>query len=315
MDSTPPHISVLPDEVLAYLAIKPAGSYIDCTAGAGGHGALILEQLGETGRLLALDQDPMAATRVRERFAEDARAIVVQANYGGLAEVLAQLGWSGADGVLIDAGCSSMQLDERERGFSFEGDGPLDMRMNPEAGESASEWLAHAEESEIATVLKEYGDVKPAKRIAKAIRERALRGALERTVDLADAVSEALPFVGGRPAEVRTVFQAIRIRVNDELTHLRQGIEAAADILQPGGRLAVISFHSGEDRVVKNVLRDASRPKRELAADGRVRSTTPPLLRLLTRQPVTPGEAELLQNPRAASAKLRAAERRTEATS
>jgi len=307
-----PHIPVLPDEVLAYLAVRADGRYVDCTAGAGGHSALLLERLGENGRLLLLDQDPSAVARVRERFAEDARARVTQANYRDLGDALARAGWSGADGVLIDAGCSSMQLDERERGFSFEGDGPLDMRMNPEAGETAAQWLARAEESEIAQVLKDYGDVKPAKRIAKAIRERAVRGKLARTGDLADAVSEALPFVGGRPAEVRTVFQAIRIYINDELGSLRRGLEAAAQALHPGGRLTVISFHSGEDRVVKNVLRDASRPKRELAADGRVRATTPPLLKLLTKQPVLPGEAELARNPRAASAKLRAAERLAE---
>jgi len=304
----PSHIPVLPEESLCLLAVKPGGHYVDCTAGAGGHSSLIAERLAG-GALLALDRDPLAVAMSSERLAAFAGARVVQANYADLEAVLEAESFGAPDGILIDAGCSSMQLDERGRGFSFEGDGPLDMRMNPAAGVPASAWLAGSAREEIEQALREYGDVKMAGRIAAAIKLRADRGALERTSDLTAAVKEALPFVKDMPSEVRTVFQAVRIAVNDELNGLRRGLEAAVRVLAPGGRLVAISFHSGEDRVVKNTLRDASREQRELAPDGRVRSVRPAVMRLLTRQPVEAGAEELSRNPRAASAKLRAAEK------
>ncbi|MBI1317780.1 MAG: 16S rRNA (cytosine(1402)-N(4))-methyltransferase RsmH [Candidatus Hydrogenedens sp.] len=304
----PPHIPVLPEEVLHYLAVRPGGRYVDCTAGAGGHAGLIAERM-DGGALLALDRDPSAVALAGERLKPFSGAKVVLANYVDLAAVLEAEAFGAPDGILIDAGCSSMQLDQRDRGFSFEGDGPLDMRMNPETGLSAAEWLAGTPREELEQALRDYGDVKPARRIAAAIHERAARGTLNRTQDLIAAVKEALPFVNDTPAEVRTVFQAVRIAVNDELRGLQQGVAAAAEALAPGGRLVVISFHSGEDRVVKNALRDASRPQRERSADGRDRAVRPATMRLLTRQPVLAGDDELRANPRAASAKLRAAEK------
>ena len=300
------HTSVMAEEALHWLAIRPDGIYVDATAGAGGHAALIAEQL-TAGRLVALDRDPLAVVMATERLASFPQATVLRAEYGGMAEALASLGISRVDGVLIDAGCSSMQLDTESRGFSFQADGPLDMRMDPKRGESALELLRRLSEGELETVLRDYGDVGPAGRIAGHLKKRVLAGTLQTTLDLVEAVSEALPFVSGTPNEVRTVFQAIRIAVNDELNGLRRGIESAIECLAEDGRLVVISFHSGEDRVVKQVMREASRKKRVLYPDGRVRSVEPKRLKVLTSGPILASEAELRDNSRSKSAKLRAA--------
>ncbi len=302
------HKSVMVDESLHWLAIRPEGIYVDGTAGAGGHSAHIAAQLTE-GRLIALDRDPSAVALATERLAEFPQAQVVLAEYGNMAETLASLGVSHVDGVLIDAGCSSMQIDTASRGFSFQVDGPLDMRMNPEVGESAAAMMVRLSESEIETILRDYGDVGPSGRIASQIKARAIAGTLNTTVDLSQAVAEALPFLTGVPNEVRTVFQAIRIAVNDELNGLHAGIDSAMDCLREGGRLVVISFHSGEDRVVKQVMRDASRKKRHLYPDGRVRSVDPARLKVLTPGPVEASAWECQENSRARSAKLRAAVR------
>ncbi len=302
------HTSVMADEALHWLTIRPEGIYVDCTAGAGGHAALIAEQL-TVGRLIALDRDPLAVAMATERLLPYPQAVVVQTEYADMAETLASLGVSHVDGVFIDAGCSSMQIDTASRGFSFQADGPLDMRMNPEAGESALELLQRLPEGEIEAFLRDYGDVGPAGRIASHLKKRILAGTLETTMDLTGAVAEALPFVSGVPSEVRTVFQAIRIAVNDELNGLRRGIESAIECLVGGGRLVVISFHSGEDRVVKQVMRDASRKKRLLHPDGRVRSVEPKRIKVLTSSPIAASEAECRENSRSKSAKLRAAVR------
>jgi 16S rRNA (cytosine1402-N4)-methyltransferase len=302
------HIPVMAEEVLEALAVQPGGTYVDCTAGAGGHSAMIAERLTE-GRLISLDRDPSAVALAAERLKPWPRAQVVQANYSELREVLEQLGIARVAGVLLDAGCSSMQLDQRERGFSFEGNGPLDMRMDPTSGTPAADLLRGMDEAELAGVLKEYGDVPQARRIARAIMERAKRGTLESTADLVAAVKEALPFVGGMPEEVRTVFQAVRIAVNEELTHLARGVRQALEVLAPGGRLAVLTFHSGEDRVVKQVLQEATREQRTFRPDGRVLAKVAPVAALVTKKPVLPGEAEIKRNPRSKSARLRVAER------
>lgn len=302
------HIPVMAEEVLEALAVQPGGTYVDCTAGAGGHSAMIAERLTE-GRLISLDRDPSAVALAAERLKPWPRAQVVQANYSELREVLEQLGIARVAGVLLDAGCSSMQLDQRERGFSFEGNGPLDMRMDPTSGTPAADLLRGMDEAELAGVLKEYGDVPQARRIARAIVERAKRGTLESTADLVAAVKEALPFVGGMPEEVRTVFQAVRIAVNEELTHLARGVRQALEVLAPGGRLAVLTFHSGEDRVVKQVLQEATREQRTFRPDGRVLAKVAPVAALVTKKPVLPGEAEIKRNPRSKSARLRVAER------
>jgi 16S rRNA (cytosine1402-N4)-methyltransferase len=302
------HVPVLAAEVLHWLNLKSDGIYVDCTAGAGGHAALIAERIPR-GRLVALDRDPTAADLARTRLAEYPGAEVVHANYARLGEVLSERGLDAVDGVLLDAGLSSMQIDTAERGFSFQEEGPLDMRMDTSQGPTAAEYLAMVDEAELARVLKEYGDVGPSRRIASAIVARRRRGQMQTTRDLAEAVGEALSFVRGTPEETRTVFQAVRMAVNDELLSLARGLEQAVAALRPGGRLVVIAFHSGEDRVVKNVLRDGARVRRELHPDGRVRAVHPPLLRILTPKPVTPTADEVRSNPRAHSARLRAAER------
>jgi 16S rRNA (cytosine1402-N4)-methyltransferase len=304
-----PHVPVMAGEALEWLRIRPDGTYVDGTAGAGGHAQLIAHKL-TTGRLIALDRDPAAVTLAGARLKEfEGVARVVRANYADLAAVLSDLGISALDGVLIDAGVSSMQIDDPGRGFSFQADGPLDMRMDTEAPLTALDYLHSAGEQMLAEDLKRYGDVRPARRVAQAICKRRAAGALKRTGDLAEAVREALPFVKGEPAEVRTVFQAVRMAVNAELAGLEAGLTQAAAALRPGGRLVVITFHSGEDRVVKNLLRDLSRPRRLLHADGRVRAVEPAHLRLLTPGPIVPDTAEIAANPRAKSARLRAAER------
>lgn len=303
------HIPVMADEALHWLSIRPDGVYVDGTAGAGGHSSLIAARLSG-GRLLALDRDPSAVVLAGERLREFSCATVHHANYADLAIVLASAGIDGVDGVLIDAGCSSMQIDTAGRGFSFQENGPLDMRMNPEAGESAAALLRRCSREEVESILRDYGDVGPAGRIATAIKEAAHGGRLETTHDLVAAVKAALPFLSEMPDEVRTVFQAIRIAVNDELSGLRQGVDAAINCLKPGGRLVVIAFHSGEDRIVKQVMRDASRKRHTLHPDGRVKATEAARLKVLTPGPVEAGAGECARNPRAKSARLRAGERR-----
>ncbi len=303
-----PHVPVMAEEALAWLRVRPGGFYVDCTAGAAGHSALIAARL-ESGRLLALDRDPAAAAMARERLSAWPAAEVVRANYGELKDVLARHGWGAVDGVLLDAGVSSMQIDLPERGFSFQQDGPLDMRMDTESPVTAASWLRETPEEALAAALREYGDIRPARRIARAVAERCRAGRMERTPDLAAAVSEALPFVRGVPEEVRTVFQAVRMAVNGELDWLRRGVEQALEALAPGGRLVVITFHSGEDRVVKGVFRAASRPAVDLDRHGRRTASRPARFWLPLAKPQTPSPEEARENPRSKSARLRVAER------
>jgi 16S rRNA (cytosine1402-N4)-methyltransferase len=302
------HVPVLSGPALEWLRIREDGVYVDCTAGAGGHAELIVRRLS-SGRVLALDRDIEAVRRCRERLASYPRALVFHANYNRLATVAAEQGVRRVDGVLIDAGLSSAQLDDATRGFSFQVEGPLDMRMDTSQGPTAADYLGGVSEDELARVLRAYGDIRPARRIAKSIVRRRESGAMRTTTDLRDAVRDALPFVAGEPEEIRTVFQAIRIAVNDEYQALESGLRQAIDLLAPEGRLVAIAFHSGEDRIVKNVIRDESRPRRELTPDGRLRSQSPGRLKVLTPKPITPDENEVAANPRAHSARLRAAER------
>jgi len=304
------HIPVMAEAALAWLAVRPDGVYIDCTAGAGGHSERIARQLNpDSGRLIALDRDPSAVALTQERLAPFACAGVLHRPYAELADVAREEGLPPLDGVLIDAGVSSMQLDTASRGFSFQADGPLDMRMDPERGEPASVWLATVDEDDLVHILRRYGDVRPAGRIAKAVKRRAGEQRLNSTRDLAEAVGEALNVKGRDPEETRMVFQAVRIAVNEELEQLTQAVEAAVELLAPGGRLVVLSFHSGEDRVVKDRLRAEGRPHRELHPDGRVKAVRQPRLKVLTPKPERPTADEIAQNARAASARLRAAER------
>ena len=316
------HVSVMADEVMEWLRVRPGGVYVDCTVGAGGHSVLIAAALAAgassdsfsgsrfTGsRLIGLDRDASSVRIAQERLASYSFASVLHCNYGELASVLKEIGILQVDGVLIDAGLSSMQIDTPERGFSFQTDAPLDMRMDNSSSETAITYLSRVTEDELARALRDYADVGPTRRIAKSILDRRAHGALNTTRDLVAAVEESLDFLPGMPEEVRTVFQAIRIAVNDEYHWLEAGLLGAIDVLAPEGRLVAISFHSGEDRIVKNVLRDASRAQRSLFPDGRVQAVRPPVLRVLTSKPVRPGDAEIRRNPRCQSARLRAAER------
>jgi 16S rRNA (cytosine1402-N4)-methyltransferase len=277
----------MPRESVEALAIRPDGTYVDATFGAGGHSSLILQSLGAAGRLVALDLDPGAA----ERAPDDSRFTLLHANFRDLAARLAPLGITAIDGILFDLGVSSMQLDEGERGFSFQVAAPLDMRLDPTQGESAAEWLATHDEREIADAIYEYGEERASRKIARSIV--ALRNAgtpVRDTVDLANVVARVVPRSGRIHPATRT-FQALRIAVNDELGALRAGLAAAIDLTASGGRIAVISFHSLEDRIVKHTFRDD------------------PHLQAVTRKPLVAGDEELARNPRARSAKLRVAER------
>lgn len=302
------HVPVMADAVLSWLAIDPDGTYVDCTAGAGGHSALIAGSL-QGGRLIALDRDSQAALISGKRLSVFQQCRVLCRNYGELANVLKELEVESVDGVLIDAGLSSMQLDTPVRGFSFQEEGPLDMRFDRESGLTAAQYLATVDEAELARVLREYGDIGPARRIASAIRSRVRAGKMRTTGDLAGAVAEALPFTTAQPDEVRTVFQSVRIAVNDELRWFEKGMREAMSALRPGGRLVVLTFHSGEDRLAKNVFREAGRRVRETNAEGRVVRIRPALVDVLTPKPVLPTESEIRANSRARSAKLRAVQK------
>ncbi len=302
------HSPVMLQQVVEAMAIRADGRYVDGTYGRGGHAAAILEQLGPDGRLWLLDRDPEAVAHARQRWGDDPRCNVVRDSFSRLDQVLPEN--LGVDGVLLDLGVSSPQLDTPGRGFSFSHDGPLDMRMDPDSGVSAAEWLADADEREIARVLREYGEEPAARRIARAVSERRMDAPLRTTGELAELVAAVVPQrqqVRGRHPATRT-FQALRIHINGELEALRAGLEAALRRLQPAGRLVVISFHSLEDRLVKRFMRDHSRVDPALARLPIVPESARPLLKLAAkaRRPQT---AEIAANPRARSAVLRVAER------
>jgi 16S rRNA (cytosine1402-N4)-methyltransferase len=307
MDGAAGHAPVLLGEVLDALAVRPDGFYVDATFGRGGHSRAVLERLGERGTLLAIDRDPQAVAAAREQLGADPRAQIVHAPFSGLSEVLAGTDRK-ADGILLDLGVSSPQLDDAARGFSFLRDGPLDMRMDPGCGESAAQWLAQAGEREIAMVIARLGEDRYARRIARAIVAARAEAPIDTTGRLADVVSRAVPTrePGKHPA-TRT-FQALRIHVNRELEELEQVLPQAVGSLAPGGRLAVISFHSLEDRMVKRFLRRAAQDDPAWAGLPAVPAHARATLRLVGRA-VFPSEEEVAANPRARSAVLRTAER------
>ncbi|HMM55459.1 MAG TPA: 16S rRNA (cytosine(1402)-N(4))-methyltransferase RsmH [Candidatus Desulfobacillus sp.] len=301
------HRSVLLEEAVDALAVKPGGIYVDATFGRGGHSRLILERLGEGGRLVALDRD-MAAIAAGAAIA-DARLKLIHAAFGDLRQVLRAEGIGRVDGVLLDLGVSSPQLDEAARGFSFRRDGPLDMRMDTSRGQTAAEWLAQASQRELGEVIRDYGEERFAHAIAKALVAARSGGAVQTTRQFAEIVASAVRTreQGQHPAT--RSFQAVRIHVNQELAQLALVLPQAVAALAPGGRLAVISFHSLEDRMVKRFLRDESRPARLPARlPLREAELPPPRLRLVGG-PLRATEAEVAANPRARSAVLRAAER------
>jgi len=303
------HRPVLFDEVLEALNIRAEGIYLDGTFGRGGHSAAILERLNENGRLLAMDKDPQAVAVAQQRFADDPRFSIVRGSYTMLGQEVEQRGWKGkVDGILLDLGVSSPQLDDPSRGFSFRHDGPLDMRMDPESGVSAAEWLNVAKEAEIARVLKEYGEERFAKRIARAIVHEREHSPITTTARLAKIVAEANPKWERDKHPATRSFQAIRIYINGELEELEQVLEQSVEVLAPGGRLAIISFHSLEDRRVKRFIRDEARggdfppglPVTDAQLNRRLRAVG---------KDIRAGEAELALNPRSRSAVLRVAER------
>jgi 16S rRNA (cytosine1402-N4)-methyltransferase len=302
------HIPVLVDEAVEALAVQPAGVYVDATFGRGGHSARILAALGPDGRLVALDRDPEAVAAGRARFASEARLNLVPGAFADLAALVrAQVGERAVDGVLIDCGVSSPQLDTPARGFSFQTDGPLDMRMDPASGEPASVWLARAGLDEIRDVIARLGEERFARRIATAIVAARSAAPIARTLQLAELVTRAVPVrePGKHPA-TRT-FQAIRMYINDEVGQLRAALEATLGLLAPHGRLAVISFHSLEDAVVRDFMQRHSSIDPRLASLPVVPPSAQPRLRLVGRKQRA-SAAEVARNPRARSALLRVAE-------
>ncbi|MFZ5607846.1 MAG: 16S rRNA (cytosine(1402)-N(4))-methyltransferase RsmH [Pseudomonadota bacterium] len=304
-DSASAHLPVLLAEVMDGLAVKGDGRYLDGTFGRGGHARGVLQRLGPQGRLLVMDKDPEAIAEARRLAQADARLRWRRGSFAALAD------WEetapGLDGVLLDLGVSSPQLDVAARGFSFGKDGPLDMRMDPETGESAAAWLARASEQEIADVLWAYGEERQSRRIARAIVARRGEQPIVRTAQLAALIAQVLPRGDGKTHPATRSFQAIRIHINRELADLEAGLAAALARLKPGGRLAVISFHSLEDRIVKQFMaRHAKAPPANRRLPVEVAFT--PTLRLIGGAQKA-GAAELAANPRARSAVLRVAEK------
>jgi len=303
------HRPVLYGEVMDGLAVQADGTYLDGTFGRGGHARGVLDKLGPGGRLLVMDKDPEAIAVAERMFGGDPRVAIFRGSFAQLAQWDATA--AGLDGVLFDLGVSSPQLDVAERGFSFGKDGPLDMRMDPDSGESAAQWLARADDREIADVLFLYGEERQSRRIARAIVAARAQQPIERTAQLADLIASVMPRGDSKIHPATRSFQAIRIFINRELADLETGLDAALARLKPGGRLAVISFHSLEDRIVKQfIARHAKAPptNRRLPV---VQAFVPTLRAIGAARKA--GEAELTANPRARSAVLRVAEKLAEA--
>ena len=304
------HVPVLADEVRELLAVQPGETIVDATFGAGGHSRLLATDLQGSGKLVAIDRDPTVRSYF-DRVKASTRGVQMRFLRGDYAVVLSQLAGNGvrADAVLLDLGLSSMQVDRPERGFSYATDAPLDMRMDPSDELSAAAVLADRDERELETIFRRYGEERYARQIARGIVRRRSASPIERTGQLVDVVRASIPaparFGEGHPA--KRVFQALRIEVNHELESLEAGLPAALEMLRPGGRLAVISFHSLEDRIVKRFLRERARgctcpPEFPVCVCGRE-----PELRILTPKLLRPSAREVELNPRASSARLRAA--------
>ena len=306
--ATTPHRPVLYQETIEYLAPKSPGLYLDCTAGAGGHSEGILQASSPKGLLLALDLDPLAISLTKSRLAPfGERATIVQASYIDAARILQQIGWNALDGILMDLGVSSMQLDQQDRGFSFRYDAPLDMRFNLDKGPSAADLLNSLSEKDLADLIWRYGEERFSRRIARKIVENR---PLSTTFQLAELVRSASGASKGKIDPATRTFQAIRIAVNDELNVIEKAIPSLIALLKPKGRLAVISFHSLEDRLVKQAFKRESidclcPPEQLLCTCGHKAS-----VKILTNKPITASEEEIEGNPRARSAKLRVLEKK-----
>ncbi len=303
-----PHTPVMLAEVLEALRVVPEGVYVDATYGRGGHSGALLARLGPDGRVFAFDRDPDACAHAWRELGREPRFRIERANFAQLAEILARTELTGrVNGILLDLGVSSPQLEDAARGFSFTRDGPLDMRMDPQWGESAAEWLARARREDIAQVLKTCGEERWHWKIAGAIVRARAQAPIETTVQLAEIVAGAVPGHGPQRLHPATrTFQALRIFVNGELDALAAVLPQCVELLAPAGRLVVISFHSLEDRIVKRFLRSAARPT---PAPLPMLPDTPPRIALVSG-PLKPSAAEVAANPRARSAVLRVAERR-----
>ncbi len=310
MTDTPIHIPVLLDEVIAALAPRDGGVYVDGTFGAGGYSRALLRSA--SCRVIGIDRDPAAIERGRALAQEfPGRLEVIEGRFGDMDRLLADHGVAAVDGVALDVGVSSPQIDEPERGFSFRFDGPLDMRMGRD-GPTAADVVNTADEAELADIIYHLGEERMARRVARAIVAARREAPIERTARLAEIIRSVVPKGKGDGIDPATrSFQALRIHVNDELGELRRGLSAAESLLAPGGRLAVVSFHSLEDREVKAFLRERSSPPPSPSRHTPVTAVAAhhPSFRLLSRKPVDPSEAEARNNPRARSARLRAAER------
>ncbi|MGL4206072.1 MAG: 16S rRNA (cytosine(1402)-N(4))-methyltransferase RsmH [Aeromonadaceae bacterium] len=309
MEQTFSHVTVLLHEAVDALAIKPNGIYVDGTFGRGGHSRLILSRLGAEGRLLGIDRDPLAIAEART--ITDPRFEIIPGAFSGLADYLSERGLAGkVDGLLLDLGVSSPQLDDAERGFSFQKDGPLDMRMDPTSGLSAAEWLAKADADDIAWVLKEFGEERFAKKIARAIVHDRVERPFVRTRQLAELIARLIPTREKNKHPATRSFQAIRIYINSELEEVERALDGALKVLAPHGRLAVISFHSLEDRIVKQFIRKQEKgpevphglplTEAQLAVGRNLKSIG---------KAQKPSEAEIEVNPRSRSSVLRVAER------
>jgi 16S rRNA (cytosine1402-N4)-methyltransferase len=305
------HTPVLLHEAVDLLAPKAGGLYVDGTLGAGGHAAEILKRSAPDGMLIGLDQDADAVERCSENLAPyGSRAIIRQANYRDLPEVLSELGHTVVDGVLLDLGMSWFHLKDPERGFSFMLDGPLDMRMDLSRPQTAADLVNTLPYEELVKIIREYGEDRRAGAIVKAIERARVRGPITSTVQLAEIVSSVFPPYPPRRIHPATLtFQALRIAVNDELGALKEGLAGILPVLRPGGRFAVITFHSLEDRIIKQAFVKEAKgcvcpPRMPVCACGRK-----PVIRILTPRPVVPGEEEIRKNPASRSAKLRAAEK------
>ncbi|MGX2974358.1 16S rRNA (cytosine(1402)-N(4))-methyltransferase RsmH [Ursidibacter arcticus] len=312
MSDNPKHITVLLNEAVEGLAIDPNGIYIDGTFGRGGHSRLILSQLSEKGRLIAIDRDPRAITEAET--IKDSRFQIIHSAFSAIPEICQQLELVGKiNGILLDLGVSSPQLDEAERGFSFMRDGPLDMRMDTTKGLSAMEWLAQVSVEDLAWVLKEFGEERFAKKIAQAVvsYNKSAPEKISRTLELANIVANAVPFKDKHKHPATRTFQAIRIFINSELDELEKALNSAISVLSPQGRLSIISFHSLEDRMVKQFMRKHSKgetvPKGLPILESELNKNIP--LKTIGKA-IMPTDAEIEANPRSRSAVLRIAEKR-----
>lgn len=302
------HETVLRREAADALVVNPSGRFVDCTYGRGGHSEAILERLADEGHLMVMDRDMAAIEHAQARYDGDERVIVVHGSFGEVARFVDEHGMRPLDGVLLDLGVSSPQLNEAGRGFSFDRDGPLDMRMDRSRGETAAEWLMRADERDIAHVIRRYGEERFARRIARAIVETRGSEAIATTGQLVRVIEDAIPTREKNKHPATRTFQAIRIHINGELDELESCLASVVDLLARQGRLVVISFHSLEDRIVKRFMRDMARGER-LPDRLPVRDDEIERKLKVVGKPVKPGEEELQRNRRARSSIMRVAER------